>query len=220
MNLHTLPHLKYLYVRDDAFSKHRNNFYFNPYNISHLHSILFNNSYFRIRWSKRDSFLYYLRSLTITVEEPHDTYLKILASCPNLIRLQTEFWPEYEFQMQRNSVPQLNLRRLIINTFKVLSCEMLEFLLSNAPNLTHLAINGLIDVQYDTLATILTRYTAHLEILYVDLRPPGPDEEHIRTCIQQAHPLFHYIEWFYPRCSKGRTIITISSKTQYRWKIS
>jgi hypothetical protein len=50
VNFHTLPHLKYLQVDKDSSSKHRNNFYFNAYDISHLNSICINDSCFRIRW--------------------------------------------------------------------------------------------------------------------------------------------------------------------------
>jgi hypothetical protein len=122
--------------------------------------------------------------------------------------------------MQRNPISHLNLRRLIINPSKDLSGKMLEFMLSNVPNLSHLtAIGVVIDRQYDTLATILNRYTVHLKVLDIILIPSCGGDEHFRRRIQQTHPLFVDVQWFYPACCTRRPTMRISSKTICRWSV-
>jgi hypothetical protein len=213
INLHTLPHLKYLRVQKHGWPRRENNIYFNLCDISHLQSIYLEGICFQIRWSEGDSVLHALRSLTITTEEYHDTYLQVLAKCPNLTLLKIIFYFKYEIPLQKHPISHLNLRRLSINLNNDLSSKTLEFMLCNLPNLTHLTVTGcLVDVHYNTLANILTRYTMHLKALTISVKAFYGDNEHIRNCIKQAHPLFIYIRWCYPRCSRGRTVIRISSQ--------
>ena len=167
----------------------------------------------QIRWSENDLVLYALRSLTIEIKES-DAYWKILARCPNLIRLQITCENNYHCQLEKNPSPHLNLRRLIIDrSDSDLSEETLEFMLSIVPNLTYLkTIYRAIDMQYDTLANLLTRYTIHLKVIEITIARFIGNETYDLSHIKQAHPLFCHIEWGRRGCSRARSRMIISSK--------
>jgi hypothetical protein len=162
-----------------------------------------------------------LHTLDVCVGDPR-VYTQILYSCPSLARLRLEFINYFAKPPKAFQCPfHTSLRRfdLSLNSTMFSCCQIIQILLSLAPNLTHFSITGsssdALYLDINSLAAILHQYLPKLRQFHLN----AAIQESLASTIcnndghktRQLHPLFKYIK-MNPSTQKAPARLIIASE--------